>query len=137
MTPRAEQNRALLRRVVRAFNCADYAGLAQCYHADWTLAGQANQQAAEGVQQLIGQIFSIFADAEAEIEEIAADEETVTTHWVFKGTHTGAWMGMAPNGARVRVSGATVDHIADGKIVESHMRYDSAELQRQLGIALE
>jgi len=63
MTPRAEQNRALVRRVVRAFNCADYAGLAQYYHAGWSLAGQANQQDPGGVQQLIGQIFRIFADA--------------------------------------------------------------------------
>jgi pimeloyl-ACP methyl ester carboxylesterase/predicted ester cyclase len=137
VTPRAEQNRAVVRRVVRAVNSANFAGLEQCYHPSWTWNGQANQQGAEGVRQLIGQIFNVFADAEAEIEEITADEDTVTTRWVFKGTHTGTWMGVVPSGVRVRASGATVDRIVDGKIVESRFRYDPADLQRQLGIASE
>jgi predicted ester cyclase len=134
VTPRAEQNRAMGRKVIRTFNLADYGGLEQYYQADWTWDGKTNQQGAEGVRQLIGQIFSIFADAEAEIEEIVTDDETVTKHWVFKGTHTGAWRGGAPTGTRVRVNGATTDRIVDGKIVESHLRFDPNDLQRQLGL---
>lgn len=137
VTPRAEQNRAVVRRVVRAVNSANYGALEQYYHAGWTWNGQASPQGAEGVQRLIGQIFGVFADAQAEIEAIEADAEMVTTHWVFKGTHTGAWRGTAPTGARVRLRGATVDRLEDGKIVASHFRYDLADLQRQLSIAPE
>jgi pimeloyl-ACP methyl ester carboxylesterase/predicted ester cyclase len=137
VTPRHEQNRAVVRRVIGAANRADYAGLAQYYHPGWTWTAQGTPQGADGVRQWIDRIFRVFGDAEAEIVEITADEETVTTHWVFKGTHTGAGLGIAPRGARVRVSGITIDRIAHGKIVESDVRFDFAELHRQLGVIAE
>jgi predicted ester cyclase len=40
----------------------------------------------------------VFVDANAVIEEIVADDEKVTTRWLFKGTQTGEWNGIAPTG---------------------------------------
>ena len=41
VTPRVEQNRMVERRVISAFNSANYAELEQCFHDDWTCDGQA------------------------------------------------------------------------------------------------
>jgi steroid delta-isomerase-like uncharacterized protein len=134
MTPRAERNRRVIQRVVNCFNSANYEDFDQLYDADWSCAAHETQRGADGVRQLIAQIFSMFADANAEIEEIVADDEKVTVRWVFKGTHTGEWQGITPTGKRVQVRGVLVDHIVNEKITETHVRYEPVDLKRQLAI---
>jgi hypothetical protein len=75
------------------------------------------------VRQCLKQIIGSFAYPELVIEEITADDEGVTTRWVFYGNQ---------GTVRVALRGSIVDRIQDGKIVESRLNYDPAELQRQI-----
>ena len=49
----------------------------------------------------------------------AADGDTVYTHWILQGTHTGGdFMGQPATGAATRLEAVAVDVIRDGQIVE-------------------
>jgi len=49
----------------------------------------------------------------------AADGDTVYTHWILQGTHTGGdFMGQPATGAATRLEAVTVDLIRNGQIVE-------------------
>jgi predicted ester cyclase len=49
----------------------------------------------------------------------AAEGDTVFTHWVLAGTHTGGdFLGQPATGAATRLEAVTVDVVRDGQIVE-------------------
>jgi predicted ester cyclase len=53
--------------------------------------------------------------------------------WEMTGTHDGPFYGYAPTGARLKLSGATVQTRGlDGKITAETLYYDAADMQRQL-----
>lgn len=133
ITPPAEQNRAIVRRIIRAFNCGNYEALAQNYHADWRIKGEPSQ-GVSSVQQRLDQLFSLFPDVEAHVTTITADDTSVTTQWVLQGTtHRASQPGDAADMRRVTVNGSTIDRIQDHKIIESSLQYDAADLARQMG----
>jgi predicted ester cyclase len=50
------------------------------------------------------------------------------------GTHTGAWLGLAPTGMRVSVQMIVIHRIGGGKIVEDWVLVGSLGLFQQLGL---
>jgi predicted ester cyclase len=62
-----------------------------------------------------------------------AEGNVVAARWTVRGTHRGDFQGIAPTAKPVRLSGTTVHHMSDGKIVETWLTFDSMELLRQLG----
>jgi pimeloyl-ACP methyl ester carboxylesterase/predicted ester cyclase len=132
VTPLAEQNQALVRRIIRALNTADYDTLEQYYHSDWHINGDTGPT--RNVRQWIQHLFNLFPDAEAHVTNITADDDSVTTEWVFKGTRSGKWDNTESAGARITIRGTIRDRIRDGQIIESTLSYDTADLERQLAI---
>jgi hypothetical protein len=55
--------------------------------------------------------------------------------WHSEGTHRGELAGLAPTGARVTVTGISIDQWRDGKVVEAWVEWDNLGLARQLGAA--
>ena len=55
-----------------------------------------------------------FPDLHFEIEEIIAEGDTVVARWTLTGTQTGPFLGIAPTGRKIRVSGMSMDHLRDG-----------------------
>jgi predicted ester cyclase len=53
--------------------------------------------------------------------------------FTFRGTHTGEFMGIAPTGRSVTMTGIDVVRIVDGKIVEFWYAEQLHDLLRQLG----
>jgi predicted ester cyclase len=58
----------------------------------------------------------------------------VVTRWTFRGTHTGTYMGVAPSGRQLTVSGVHIHRIVDGKIVEVWAYPDALDFLQQLGV---
>ena len=54
--------------------------------------------------------------------------------WTATGIHQGEFMGTAPAGKRFTITGISIHHIADGKIVEEWEQWDSLGLMQQLGV---
>ncbi len=61
-----------------------------------------------------------FPDFHVTIEEMIAEGDKVVTRWTCTGTHKGksGVFDIAPTGKSVTIEGATIDHIAGGKILE-------------------
>ncbi len=56
------------------------------------------------------------------------------TRWTASGTHQGELMGIAPTGNRAAVTGITISRIADGKIAEDWVNWDTLGMMQQLGV---
>jgi len=61
-----------------------------------------------------------FPDFHVTIEEMIAEGDKVVIRWTCTGTHKGksGVFDIAPTGKSVTIEGATIDHIAGGKILE-------------------
>ena len=64
---------------------------------------------------------------------MVAEGNTVAARWSVRGTHRGDFQGIAPTGKQVNVSGTTVHHMVNGKIVETWLTFDTMDLLQQLG----
>lgn len=75
-----------------------------------------------------------FPDLGATIEEQIVQGDRVVTRVTWSGTHTADFAGMPPTGKAFRVSGITIDRIADGQIVERWNVGDQLGMMMQLGV---
>ena len=75
-----------------------------------------------------------FPDVHFEIEELVAEGDTVVSRWTLTGTHLGEFLGMAPTGRTVRVSGMSLDHMQDGVVVSGFDGWDALGFRQQLGL---
>lgn len=68
------------------------------------------------------------------IDRQIAEGDTVVTLWTFHGKHRGDFMGIAPTGREVTMTGTTVMRFDAGLITEAWWHYDIPRLRRELGI---
>ena len=66
--------------------------------------------------------------------EPVAGTDSIAWEWTFTGTHTGTWGGVRPTRQRVNLKGVSVMRLRNGKITHVATYYDSAALNRQLGL---
>lgn len=74
-----------------------------------------------------------FPDFDIAVEDLVAEGEKVAKRWVFRGTHSGEFGGIAPTGKRVTMRGITLYRVAGGKVREIYWNYDVFGLLQQLG----
>jgi predicted ester cyclase len=78
-------------------------------------------------------LHSAFPDLQIEIEDLIAEGDKVVGRVTARGTHQGAFMGIAPTGKPVSFNAIDVVRIAGGKIVERWSQADNLALLQQLG----
>ena len=88
---------------------------------------------AEGVRQQFDGFRTAFDGFRAEILDQVADGDKVVTRKVFHGRHTGAFQGIEPTGADVRIEVIDIVRVCDGQIVEHWNVVDRLGLLAQLG----
>lgn len=86
-------------------------------------------------RQTVEMYRAAFPDVRLTVDEVIDAGDKVALRWSAEGTHRGELEGLAPTGKRVLVTGISVDHWQDGKIVESWTQWDNLGLARQLGAA--
>jgi predicted ester cyclase len=59
-----------------------------------------------------------YSDLHIAVEQQIAEGEWVATRITARGIHSGSWMGMAPTGKKVVITGVNLDRVVDGRIVE-------------------
>lgn len=93
------------------------------------------------VKDLISAFRTAFPDLQFTIEQQVVEGDLVATRWEATGTHQGDYMGIAPTGNTVTLSGitlfqiTTVDRVEERQIVESWSYWNSLGLLEQLGVA--
>src|SRR5918997_6603265 len=75
---------------------------------------------------------SAFPDLRISIEEQIAEGDKVVSHFTIRGTHQGAFRGLAPTGKEIELKGVTTFRFSEeGKVVETWDSYDQLSLIRQ------
>lgn len=87
----------------------------------------------EPLRQQVQMFRAAFPDLRVTIDDIGVADDRVFTRWTARGTHRGAFMGMAPTNNRGEVRGISIDRMQNGKIVEHHESYDSLNMFQILG----
>jgi len=77
----------------------------------------------EGVKKYVAAYRSAFPDARFAVEDQIAEGDTVVSRWTARGTHRGEFLGIAPTGEEVTVTGIEFDHVVGGKIEEAWVGY--------------
>jgi steroid delta-isomerase-like uncharacterized protein len=88
----------------------------------------------EGVRIDIAGFRSAFPDLHLALEDMYEVDERVFYRFIARGTHEGAFLGLAATGRRVRVEGIGIDRFDCGQMVERWVQYDSWGLLQQLGV---
>lgn len=89
----------------------------------------------EGVKKVILTYQTSFPDAHWEVlDMLAAEKDIVVTRWIGSGKNDIDLMGIPATGKRVRVEGIWIQRIADNKIVESWVVWDTLGMLQQMGI---
>jgi predicted ester cyclase len=88
----------------------------------------------EGVKLFLGMIRAAFPDIHETIEDTLAEGDRVVTRSTWRGTHQGAFLGIAPTGKQVSVTGIDISRVASGKFVEHWQAADNLGLLQQLGV---
>ena len=88
----------------------------------------------ELVKQHVAAWLASFPDLRFEIEQMIAEDDLVATRCTMRGTHTGAWLGVAPTNREVSVRMFITHRVAGGQIVEDWVLIESFGLFQQLGL---
>ncbi len=92
-------------------------------------------QGPELLKRLVQAYRGAFPDLRMTIDDAGQAGDKVFVQWHAEGTHRGELEGLAATGARVTVTGISIDRWQDGKVVESWSQWDNLGLARQLGAA--
>lgn len=76
-----------------------------------------------------------FPDMQETVEDLISEGDKVMGRFLMRGTHRGEFMGVAPTGRSVTMSGIDIVRIADGKISEFWYAEQMLELMQQLDAA--
>lgn len=74
-----------------------------------------------------------FSDVEITLGDVLADGDSVATHMIFRGRHTGEFLGVPASGRNVAVDEIQIMRIRDGMIVERRSVIDMISLLAQIG----
>ncbi len=88
----------------------------------------------EGFKQMVSAARSAFPDFRLTAEDLIAEGDRVAVRYTMTGTHRGEFMGAAPTGNQIKVSGMEVARFAGGKVVEHWGNTDTLGLMQQLGL---
>ena len=85
--------------------------------------------------QFFDNLFVAFPDLKRNVDEQLTDGlRHVVTRWTMTGTHEGEFLGIAPTGKRICITGISIHLIAGGKIVQEWHQWDSLGVMQQLGV---
>jgi steroid delta-isomerase-like uncharacterized protein len=87
----------------------------------------------EGYKKIVTEWRAPLADIEGTTEDTIAEGDKVVVRWTWSGTHKGDYMGIAPTGKRMTLTGICILRIAGGKIVEEWGEMDMLGMMQQLG----
>jgi steroid delta-isomerase-like uncharacterized protein len=132
-----EDNKAVVRRVYdEANNGRRIDALDELMAADVTsnTPFPESKTGLDGFKQVFAEVHASFPDYRVEIVEQIAEGDKVVTRYTASGTQDGKFMGLAPSGRGVTLSGIDIDRLEDGKIVEHWSEASMLGVAAQLGL---
>jgi predicted ester cyclase len=130
-----EQNMAIVRRVVDAFNQGnvgildEVCSVALLYHNP---IGPDMDR--DGLKKAQGMMCAAFPDRQIVVADMFAAGDRVATRVTVGGTHRGELWGVGPTGKEMMFTSFIIDRFVGGQIVEEWQMTDFLGLMRQLGL---
>lgn len=128
-------NKAIVRRWVEEYwNQGNVALLEETHAADFVLHnpdGPVHRH--EGFRQFAAMLRTAFADIHVTLDDAIAEGDKVAWRYTFRGTHSGALLGIPPTGRVVTITGSVLSRFADGKWAEDWHHQDTLGMLHQLG----
>ena len=87
----------------------------------------------EAYKRQVTRFVTAFPDLRLNVEDVFGEKDKLAVAWTISGTHKGEFMGIPATDKRVSVDGITLNHIVDGKIMDSYISWDALGLIQQLG----
>ncbi len=134
----AEENKALVRRLYEeVLNKGNLGVIDELCSADVVdhSAPPGIPSGIEGVKQMMAMYRAVFPDMHVTIEDLIAEGDKVVSRYTLRGTQKGNFMGIAPTGKQVTLTGIAIDHRVDGKVVEHWENFDQLGMMQQLGVS--
>jgi len=133
----SEQNKAIMRRFYEeVFNRGNLTVAEDVFATDFIeheiFPGMA--PGLEGFKQMVSAARAAFTDFRVSADDMLAEGDKVAVRYTTSGTHRGGFVGVAPTGKRVTLTGIDINRFAGGKIVEHWGQSDSLGLMQQLGL---
>jgi steroid delta-isomerase-like uncharacterized protein len=126
-------NEAELNRAVDAWNSGDVDSYLELYDERLRLhAGKHDFPNMQVVGDMYRSFFAATSDLTLTLHETFGNEDRLCTRYTATGKHTGELMGVPPTGADFSITGITVMHFENGKVVERWDVDDSAEVFSKL-----
>jgi predicted ester cyclase len=121
-----EQNKAIVRKMLDAFNEGNTAVVAELFDRDIRdsslgLGLEQELMDAHPIKRVQTEILreeDVFPDRRFEEEVLVAEGDTVVLRWRMTGTNTKQLLGRGPTGKKVDTHGVEIVRIQNGKIVE-------------------
>ena len=126
MPDKLEENKAIMRRMLEAFNTGDTSVVKELLGSKIKDRSQAlgleptirNSPVVRRVQTEIMREKQAFPDQKFTEVSLVAEGDRVVLHWQMTGTHRGDFIGHAGTGKKVKTFGTEFVRISRGKIVE-------------------
>lgn len=88
----------------------------------------------EAYRSIVAQFIAAFPDFQFSIEDLIAEKNKVVVSWTITGTHKREFRGVPATNKRISFDGVSINHVANGKIIESFVTMDYLGLMQQLGV---
>jgi steroid delta-isomerase-like uncharacterized protein len=131
----SEENKAIVRRWVEAFNEGDLEAVDELL-ADSYVRYDPNSpevHGPEGEKQLIAMYRAAFPDLHFTIEDMVAEGDRVATRMGISATHEGELLGVPPTQRQLSFTAMELYRLAEGKIEEQWVNVDTLGMMQQLG----
>ncbi|HEY8792468.1 MAG TPA: ester cyclase [Gaiellaceae bacterium] len=135
-----ELNREVIRRHYEKFAAGDWRAAGGDFAEEASNFGRPVGR--EGILRVLGDIYTTFPDWSMEIEDIAAEGDSVIVRCCVSGTHLGVGrlhvnggklVGIEPTGKRFEVQHIHWYKLRDGRIVEHYAVRDDLGMMSRLG----
>lgn len=87
----------------------------------------------DGFREFVTMYLTAFPDGAITVDHQIAEGDIVATRWTGRGTNTGDLMGIPATGKQITVEGISYSRIADDKLRESWIIWDTVAMLQQLG----
>jgi steroid delta-isomerase-like uncharacterized protein len=87
----------------------------------------------EAYKRQVARFVAAFPDLHLKMEDIVEEKDKVAVAWTVTGTHKGELMGIPATNKKIFVSGITISHFANSKIMDSYISWDTLGLLQQIG----
>src|SRR5713226_793873 len=88
----------------------------------------------EAYKRQVARFITAFPDLRFTAGDIVGEKVKLAVAWTISGTHKGEFMGIPATNKKVSVDGITINHILNGKIMDSYISWDAWGAMQQLGV---